>query len=273
MISYACKSWELYLDNKKKSGIIELTNRLVDRKVRAMEHIENNESRERILNASIKLFSEKGFDATRVNEIAEEAKVNKALIYYYFKSKEHILDYLIDSLFNSVTSVAMDFIHDNIVRMVVDGRLDIERDRLHFINEEAMQFFWKNSEVYYERLVDFALEKRHIIRIILLESLKNGKHRGELFRFMDLTRESENNPVYKTIWNADKDFSYSEAMLIYKFFFSFMPLINFAAYFDDYKRQSSLSDQELRSAFMRTIWVINSSFVSGNDILMLDAYK
>lgn len=47
----------------------------------------NNETRERIVNASIQLFSEKGFDATRVNEIARAANVNKALIYYYFKTK------------------------------------------------------------------------------------------------------------------------------------------------------------------------------------------
>ncbi|HWR61463.1 MAG TPA: TetR family transcriptional regulator [Clostridia bacterium] len=238
-----------------------------------MENSENNESKERILNASIKLFSEKGFDATRVNEIAEEAKVNKALIYYYFKSKEDILDYLVDSLFNSVTSAAMDFIHDSVVLMVGDGRLDIERDRLHFINEEALRFFLKNAESYYERIIDFALEKRRIVRIILLESLKDSKHRGDLFRFMDLTRESESNPVYKAIWDADRDFNYTEAMLVYKFFFSFMPIINFAAYFDDCKKQSNLNDRVLRSSFLRSVRAINSSFISGNDILMLDAYK
>ncbi len=52
------------------------------------------EAKERIINASIELFSKKGFDAASVNEIAEQANVTKALIYYYFKSKEEILDYL-----------------------------------------------------------------------------------------------------------------------------------------------------------------------------------
>jgi len=107
----------------------------------------------------------------------------------------------------------------------------------------------------------------------LPESFKDSKHRGDLFRFMDLTRESESNPVYKAIWDADRDFNYTEAMLVYKFFFSFMPIINFAAYFDDCKKQSSLNDRVLRSSFLRSVWVINSSFISGNDILMLDAYK
>lgn len=42
------------------------------------------EAKERILHASIQLFSEKGFDATSVTEIAKSADVTKALIYYYF---------------------------------------------------------------------------------------------------------------------------------------------------------------------------------------------
>ncbi len=234
-----------------------------------MEQIENNESKERILKASIKLFSEKGFDATRVNEIAEAAEVNKALIYYYFKSKEEILDYLIDSLFNSVTSIAMDFIHENILQMINDGRLDIETDRLHFNNEEALEYFLQQANVYFEALTDYVLEHKDIIRILLLESLKNGKHHNKLFSLIDLLKENDSNPVYKTIHDADNDFNLSEDTILFKFFFSFMPFVNFAAYIDDYKRSSSLSNQELRSSFLRSVRRVIFPFISGNDIFML----
>ncbi|ATW25439.1 TetR/AcrR family transcriptional regulator [Candidatus Formimonas warabiya] len=234
-----------------------------------MEQLENNESRERILNASIALFSEKGFDATRVNEIAEAAKVNKALIYYYFKSKEDILDCLIDSLFKSVTSIAMDFIHENIVQMVKDGRLDINTDRLHFINEEAFDFFLQQANIYFEKLIEYVLEHRDIIRILLLESLKNGKHHDGLFRLTDFLKEKENNPLYKIIRDVGKYFDFSEDMKLYKFFFSFMPLINFAAYFDDYKKSSSLSDQEVCSSFLRSLRMVTFPFIiSEKDIWM-----
>ena len=40
------------------------------------------------------IFSNVGFDGARVDDIAKEASVNKALIYYYFKSKDEILDTL-----------------------------------------------------------------------------------------------------------------------------------------------------------------------------------
>jgi len=49
-------------------------------------------TREKILKVATKLFARKGFDGARVDEIAQKAGVNKALIYYYFKSKEEILE-------------------------------------------------------------------------------------------------------------------------------------------------------------------------------------
>ena len=106
-----------------------------------LENTSGTEARERIINASIQLFSQKGYDATRVNDIASAANVNKALIYYYFKSKEEILDFMINSLLDNAVSITMGFIHTNIVQMVRDGYLDIKPDRLHFVNDEAKKSF------------------------------------------------------------------------------------------------------------------------------------
>jgi len=60
------------------------------------KHIEQG-ARARLLEAGIKLFSEKGYANTSVREIVELASVSKPILYYYFKSKEgmfrSILDY------------------------------------------------------------------------------------------------------------------------------------------------------------------------------------
>jgi AcrR family transcriptional regulator len=48
-------------------------------------------TRERILNAALDLFIEKGFDKTSLREIAEQLGVTKAALYYHFASKEDIL--------------------------------------------------------------------------------------------------------------------------------------------------------------------------------------
>jgi TetR/AcrR family transcriptional regulator len=44
----------------------------------------------RILNTARKHFIQKGFSATRMQEIADEAGINKALLHYYFRSKEKL---------------------------------------------------------------------------------------------------------------------------------------------------------------------------------------
>lgn len=233
-----------------------------------LENTSGTEARERIINASIQLFSQKGYDATRVNDIASAANVNKALIYYYFKSKEEILDFMINSLLDNAVSITMDFIHTNIVQMVIDGYLDIKPDRLHFVNDEAKKSFIQNASKFYERVVDYIIENKEIVRVLMLESLKKGKHQNSLFRFTKFMSADENNPILKTISDVDHDFVYSDEVVLFNFFFSIIPIISFAAYFDDYKAVSSISDDELRSLFLRVSQIITLSLISGSDILL-----
>ncbi|QDA58946.1 TetR/AcrR family transcriptional regulator [Hymenobacter jejuensis] len=47
---------------------------------------------ERIKEAARKVFMQKGYAATRVRDIAEEAGINIALLNYYFRSKEKLFD-------------------------------------------------------------------------------------------------------------------------------------------------------------------------------------
>jgi len=48
------------------------------------------ETEEKILAAAYSIFLQKGKAGTRMQEIADEAGVNKALIHYYFRSKDNI---------------------------------------------------------------------------------------------------------------------------------------------------------------------------------------
>jgi TetR/AcrR family transcriptional regulator len=45
---------------------------------------------ENILQAARKVFREKGLEGTRMQEIADEAGINKALLHYYFRSKDKL---------------------------------------------------------------------------------------------------------------------------------------------------------------------------------------
>jgi AcrR family transcriptional regulator len=45
-----------------------------------------------ILKAARKVFTHKGFDGTRMQDIADEAGINKALLHYYFRSKDKLFE-------------------------------------------------------------------------------------------------------------------------------------------------------------------------------------
>ena len=49
----------------------------------------------KIIEVAETLFAEKGFDGTSIRNIAKEAKINIAMVSYYFGSKEKLLESLI----------------------------------------------------------------------------------------------------------------------------------------------------------------------------------
>lgn len=61
----------------------------------------------RILDAADELFGEVGFDATTTRRIAESAGVNKALIHYHFKSKDELLERLLDRYYGRLSEVLL----------------------------------------------------------------------------------------------------------------------------------------------------------------------
>ncbi len=54
-----------------------------------------NDKQIQILEVAESLFAEKGFDGTSIRDIAKEAKINIAMVSYYFGSKERLLESLI----------------------------------------------------------------------------------------------------------------------------------------------------------------------------------
>ena len=55
-----------------------------------------NKTKRKIFEASMKLFAEKGYDATSIEEITATVGVAKGTLYYHFSSKEEIFEFLID---------------------------------------------------------------------------------------------------------------------------------------------------------------------------------
>jgi AcrR family transcriptional regulator len=50
------------------------------------------DKRRQLLDAAVRVFARKGFHASRVGDIAEEAGVAHGLLYHYFRSKDQVLE-------------------------------------------------------------------------------------------------------------------------------------------------------------------------------------
>ena len=66
-------------------------------------------SRRQILDAALKLFSHRGYGATSVIDIAEEAGVSKGNVYHHFPDKETIFRTLLDRYFQAMSTPEFPF--------------------------------------------------------------------------------------------------------------------------------------------------------------------
>ncbi len=60
-----------------------------------------------IFEAAKKVFGMKGMDGARMQEIADEAGINKALLHYYFRTKEKLFEAVFTDIFQSFFPKAM----------------------------------------------------------------------------------------------------------------------------------------------------------------------
>jgi AcrR family transcriptional regulator len=151
-------------------------------------------TRKRILEKAEELFSKDGFQGTSVNRIAQEAQVNKALIYYHFKDKNDIILSLFRSIleeFSSSDSPALVGLRSGTGLRDIPGALRAE--------------------------VSFLEKRRNILAVMLMESLKTDDRDMSLFRCAELAMSSELRGA-KT-----------KSQLFHEFFTGFIPLIAFVA--------------------------------------------
>ena len=97
-----------------------------------------------ILDVSGALFSQKGFDATTISDIIEKVGVARGTVYYHFKSKEDIMDALIERYISRLLAAAKKIADDKSIPvferffqtlMVLvtdnDGSLEVTADDIH----------------------------------------------------------------------------------------------------------------------------------------------
>src|SRR6266481_1961620 len=69
---------------------------------RGLRHARDLTTAQRIVATAATMFAEQGLAGARMDEIARVAKVNKALLYYYFRSKEELFRFVIEALLSQL---------------------------------------------------------------------------------------------------------------------------------------------------------------------------
>lgn len=72
------------------------------------------ESRAAILKAAVAEFSEQGIAGARTDAIARAARVNKALLYYYYKDKESLYQAVLDDVFSGLRAKVLPILESDL---------------------------------------------------------------------------------------------------------------------------------------------------------------
>jgi len=139
---------------------------------------------EKIFESATEVFIEKGMDGARMKEIADHAGINKSLLHYYYRTKEHLFNTVFEKIAGQMFKK---------FAPVFDENLSLE-DKIRFFFREHIEFLNKNP-----RLPGFILNELHrnparIKRIIQgidinkLWSALEAQHKKE-FEHYNITRD------------------------------------------------------------------------------------
>lgn len=114
-----------------------------------------------ILAASLRLFAKHGYEKTSIDRIAKEVGATKGLVYYYFRSKEEILEAMVEAYdfrpaIASITGISLEIPIDEALSLIIRGSmrmLDSRLDYVRFLYTEG-QFMNRTNERLMRAILD-----------------------------------------------------------------------------------------------------------------------
>jgi AcrR family transcriptional regulator len=151
------------------------------------------ERRDAILGAALAEFSDRGFAATRLDDVARRAKVAKGTIYLYFADKETLFEELIRSQLSPVVGALVHAAHADVpLRAIADQIVEVfareifgtrRKDVVRLILTEGARFP-KIAEFYYREVVARAMAA---VRGLMRRAVERGELKSDaLARFPQL---------------------------------------------------------------------------------------
>jgi len=141
--------------------------------------VKDGSTEQRIIEAARRIFLQKGMAGARMQEIADEAGINKSLLHYYFRSKEKLFEGIFTEVVECIASgLAKTFDEDldvmGRIRSLIDIYIDVLTENRYlplFVLNEMSQ----NPEKFAEMFVRHVVVHMRKFILQILDEVQQGK--------------------------------------------------------------------------------------------------
>jgi AcrR family transcriptional regulator len=137
---------------------------------------------EQLIEIAIRLFARKGYEGTSLRDIADEAKITKAALYYHFPNKE--------ALYERIVLESMQALVDSVGRAMAAGRSPAEKVRIFMLASAdfldrsrdswiaGSNAFWSGSDIDPRSAAVYLRDEyEHLLRDCITDAIKQGQFR------------------------------------------------------------------------------------------------
>ncbi|PKP20853.1 MAG: TetR/AcrR family transcriptional regulator [Bacteroidetes bacterium HGW-Bacteroidetes-21] len=133
-----------------------------------------------ILNAARKVFVQKGYDGARMQEIADEAGINKALLHYYFRNKEKLfLAIFVEALESFIPKIG-EILQDNSSLFEKIEKITEVYINMLKLNPYVPMFILHELQNHPEFFIDILQNKGGIRPMKVMEQLQKEVNEGKI---------------------------------------------------------------------------------------------
>jgi len=140
-------------------------------------------ARDAIVKAATRLFAEKGFAATSIREICQSAGITKPVLYYHFRSKEHLYQELMLDIFNHSSKTLLGIsklrgsLRERLIRYLSTEFSDAKRDPIQVQFLFRVMFAPEREHPYFNFIEEFE-KQRQVIAGFIQQGIDSGEAQG-----------------------------------------------------------------------------------------------
>lgn len=106
------------------------------------------DTKKKIIEVSLALFAQKGFDGVSVREIAKEVGVRESALYKHYKNKEDILDKIIEEMISNIRNgYELRHVPETLTEGVAEGYRNISEEQLCEMSWSIFKMFTEEPKL------------------------------------------------------------------------------------------------------------------------------